>query len=83
MTLWDIERIDRINDYFFGSSIEISDFIADCLESWRDENCETYQHVKELLVNLDNGPNSSGGRTQFIKRMTEFSDKTGLTVRLV
>ena len=42
-----------------------------------------YLHIKELLINLDNGPNSSGCRTQFIKRMTEFADKTGLTVRLV
>lgn len=42
-----------------------------------------YGHIKELLVNLDNGPNSSGSRTQFIKRMTEFADKTGLKVRLV
>ena len=32
---------------------------------------------------MDNGPNSAGGRTQFIKRMTEFADKTGLKVRLV
>jgi hypothetical protein len=42
-----------------------------------------YGHIKELLINLDNGPNSAGGRTQFIKRMTEFADKTGLKVRLV
>lgn len=42
-----------------------------------------YGHIKELLVNLDNGPNSSGSRTQFIKRMTEFADKTGLKARLV
>jgi len=42
-----------------------------------------YGHIKELLVNLDNGPDSAGGRTQFIKRMTEFADKTGLKVRLV
>lgn len=42
-----------------------------------------YLRTKELLINLDNGPNSAGSRTQFIKRMTEFSDKTGLIVRLV
>ena len=50
---------------------------------WRHEDREMCLHVKELLVNLDNGPNSSGGRTQLIKRMTEFADKTGLKVRLV
>jgi len=31
----------------------------------------------------DNGPNSASGRTQFIRRMTEFSDATGLQIRLV
>ena len=36
-----------------------------------------------MVINLDNGPNSSGRRTQFIKRMTEFSDKYHIRVRLV
>lgn len=39
--------------------------------------------IEELVINLDNGPNSSGRRTQFIKRMTEFSDKYHIRVRLV
>ena len=39
--------------------------------------------MEELVINLDNGPNSSGRRTQFIKRMTEFSDKYNIKVRLV
>ena len=39
--------------------------------------------INELVINLDNGPNSSGRRTQFIKRMTEFADKYNIRVRLV
>jgi len=39
--------------------------------------------IEELVINLDNGPNSSGRRTQFIKRMTEFSDKYNIKVRLI
>jgi transposase len=39
--------------------------------------------IEELVINLDNGPNSSGKRTQFIKRMTEFADKYHIRVRLV
>ena len=39
--------------------------------------------MEELVINLDNGPNSSGRRTQFIKRMTEFSDKYNIKVRLI
>ena len=68
---------------FFGTSFETSDFIVDCLEMWWGKNSITYPLIKELVINLDNVPNSSSGRTQFIRRMTEFSDKTGLQIRLV
>ncbi len=69
--------------FFFGSSLETSDFIADCIENWWIENSPANVGIEELVVNLDNGPNSSGRRTQFIKRMTEFSDKYNLKVRLI
>jgi transposase len=68
---------------FFGTSFETSDFIADCIEAWWEANRTAYAHIKELVINLDNGPNSASGRTQFIRRMTEFADKTGLRIRLV
>jgi hypothetical protein len=34
-------------------------------------------------IYLDNGPKNSGRRTQFLKRMVEFADWSGLEVRLV
>lgn len=68
---------------FFGTSCETSDFIVDCIEIWWDQTKESYMNIKELVINLDNGPNSASGRTQFIRRMTEFADKTGLQIRLV
>ena len=36
-----------------------------------------------IVVYLDNGPKNSGVRTQFLKRMIEFSDWSGLEVQLV
>ncbi|QTA79377.1 Transposase DDE domain-containing protein [Desulfonema limicola] len=36
-----------------------------------------------MVINLDNGPNSASGRTQFIRRMTEFADKSGLRICLI
>ncbi len=69
--------------FFFGSSLETSDFIADCIENWWEENLAANIGIKELTINLDNGPNSSGRRTQFIKRMVAFSDKYNLKVRLI
>ena len=35
------------------------------------------------MIYLDNGPDNSGRRTQFLKRMVEFADWSGLVVRLV
>jgi len=50
---------------------------------WWETNKNSYSQIKELVINLDNGPNSASGRTQFILRMIEFSDKTDLRIRLV
>ncbi len=69
--------------FFFGSERKTSDFIADCIENWWKENLAENMGIEELVINLDNGPNSSGNRTQFIKRMTDFSDKYNLKVRLI
>ena len=41
------------------------------------------EHVKRLVIYLDNGPKNSGRRTQFLKRMVQFADWSGLEVRLV
>jgi len=74
------------NDFLsiiFGTSIETSDFIVDCLEQWWEENKRRHSLIKELVINLDNGPHINSRRTQFIKRMTEFVDKTGLILRLI
>ena len=35
------------------------------------------------MIYLDNGPKNSGRRTQFLKRMVQFADWSGLEVRLV
>ena len=67
----------------FGTSRETSDFIADCLQQWWDTNQERYAHVRQLVINLDNGPENSSFRTQFMQRMVEFSDRNGLEIVLV
>ena len=68
---------------FLGTSFETSDFIADCIEMWWENNKNFYSHIKELVIDLDNGPNSGGSRTQFLWRMKESADKSGLRIRLV
>jgi transposase InsO family protein len=67
----------------FGTSRETSDFIADALEQWWDERGPRYVGVKRLQIELDNGPEINSSRTQFMKRLVEFADRTGLEIELV
>jgi Rhodopirellula transposase DDE domain len=67
---------------FFGSQ-ETSDFWVDGLKRWWEQARTAYPQVRQLVIYLDNGPNNSGTRTQFLKRMVEFVDWSGLRVRLV
>lgn len=67
----------------FGTSRETSDFIADCLQQWWDTREDRYAHIRQLVINLDNGPNCSSFRTQFMKRMVEFADRNNLEIVLV
>jgi len=66
----------------FGSA-ETSDARVDALQMWRLQVRATLGHVKRLVIYLDNGPKNSGRRTQFLKRMVQFADWSGLEIRLV
>ena len=66
---------------FFGPR-ETSDLWADGLDRWWGQVKDGAGHVRRLVIYLDNGPNCSGTRTQFLKRMVAFADATGLVVRL-
>jgi len=66
----------------FGTSYETSDFLVDCLEKWWNDNRNIYSHINQLVINLDNGPQNSSRRTQFIKRMVEFADKYDIEIVL-
>jgi hypothetical protein len=67
----------------FGTSRDTSDFVADALDLWwADRQC-IYPGVRRLLIDLDNGPEVGSSRTQFMKRLVGFADRTGLIVELV
>lgn len=68
---------------FFTDSCKTSDFIVDGLFLWWNKRKQDLSDVKYLVINMDNGPECSGRRTQFLLRMTEFADETGLIIRLV
>ena len=66
----------------FGQG-DSSDYWADGLQLWWELVKGNYAHLKRLVIYLDNGPNNAGNRTQWLKRLVEFCDRSGLTIRLV
>jgi hypothetical protein len=69
---------------YFGSSYKTSDFIVNTLQDWCHELSAAQQQQTTLLqLKVDNGPESSGVRTQFLKRMVEFADQIGKPIQLL
>jgi hypothetical protein len=68
---------------FIATSNGTSDFIADCLEQWWEANRGRYPNARRLVIDLDNGPENSSHRTQFMNRLVMFADATGLEIKLV
>jgi hypothetical protein len=77
--------IMNINDQTISVSLAESkitaDYIADRLEEYWDRN--KYQDkIDVILINSDNGSEGSSKRTQFIKRMVEFTARIGKKIIL-
>jgi len=68
----------------FGGSAKTSDFIVDCLYGWWNHLPLPERDTLSLIqIKADNGPESNGRRTQFLKRMVEFVDHIGKPVQLL
>ena len=78
-----LEPVSGKSFLFFGTNYKTSDFMADGLILWWTLIGQYLLGLKQLVINLDNGPECSGRRSQFLLRMIEFSDMTGLRIRLV
>ena len=66
----------------FGTSRDTSDFVADCVEQWWTARGPVYPQTRRLVIDLDNGPEIASSRTQFMKRLVAFADRTQLTLEL-
>src|SRR5262245_44328725 len=66
----------------FGSGGS-SDFWVDALQVWWRGTRAQWRGIKRLVIYLDNGQENSGRRTQFLKRLVQFADWSGLVIRLV
>jgi transposase len=68
----------------FGSSAKTSDFIVDGLHRWwQCLSMDERENFSQIQIKVDNGPESSGRRTQFLKRMVDWVDEIGKPVQLL
>ena len=68
----------------FGSSYKTSDLIVDTLQNWWNGlPLQERQSTDLIQIKADNGSESSGVRTQFLKRMVEFVDRIDKPVQLL
>ncbi|MEG0517183.1 MAG: ISAzo13 family transposase [Cetobacterium sp.] len=68
-------------EFIFTETKATSDFMVDSIESyWVKNNYHTSKDT--IIINSDNGPENSSRRTQFMKRIIEFSAKYNVKVIL-
>ena len=67
---------------YFSESKITSDFIVDILEDFWQSQKSRFEQIKTLVINQDNGPENHSRRTQFMKRIVEFSQKYQVNIRL-
>jgi Rhodopirellula transposase DDE domain len=70
------------SELFFTDSKVSSDFMADCLGRWIEERAEALKAVRKLVLDLDNGPENSGQRSQWLLRMVQLAQRYGWVVVL-
>ena len=68
----------------FGSSYKTSDFIVDALAAkWNALDDQAKAATSRLQIKMDNGPESSGRRTQFLSRMVRLADDINKPIQLL
>ena len=68
----------------FGSSYKTSDFMVDNLWMWwKSLSSQEQKEINLIQIKVDNGSESSGVRTQFLKRMVELVNNTGKKIQLL
>jgi hypothetical protein len=67
--------------FYFSESHITADFIVDALEQLWPTLKETYD-PHTLVLNLDNGPENSSRRSQFMNRLVTFSQENSVSISL-
>jgi hypothetical protein len=79
--------VDEDNGEFhiiFGSSYKTSDFIVDTIAAkWNALQEQEQADTSLIQIKMDNGPESSGRRTQFLARMVQLADVMNKPIQLL
>jgi len=67
---------------WFSKGHVTADFMVDRLEELWPKLRQRFPQVHTLVINADNGSESSGQRTQWLNRLVQFSDDYGVTIQL-
>lgn len=70
------------NFFWMATSKVTADFMVDRLEELFPKLLEKCPKMETLVINADNGCESSGSRTQWLKRLVDFSNDHGISVQL-
>ena len=71
-------------DLLLGRSYQTSAFLVDTLEAkWNRLEEHEKAEVSQLQIQMDNGPESNGRRTQVLYRMGQFADAIGKPIQLL
>lgn len=66
---------------WFSTSKVTADFMVDCIEqAW--SKWKAKYSPKKLVINADNGPECSGVRKQWLKRLAQFAEREGIEIQL-
>lgn len=71
----------NLNYFFFNKTKETSDFIVDCLKYMMPNFIKIF-NPHTIVINLDNGPENSSRRKQFIKRIVDLAVKCNINIKL-
>ncbi len=59
-----------------------ADFMIDCVAEYIDQVKKVRPEIDQLYINSDNGPECSGQRTQWLKRLVQLSQDKNILIHL-
>ncbi len=75
-----LEGLGVLLTILFGTSRDTSDLLADGRQQWWNLSKDPSRHMRQLVIDLDNGPQNASVRTPCMQRMVECADRHALEI---